>query len=135
MEQGGQSADPPLQLELEANAPSVGLARHAVSEFAEQAGADAGAVAIAVSEAVTNVVLHAYTDRPAGTINVSASRNGEGILVTVQDDGRGIAPNPDSPGLGFGLALVAHLADEIGIRAPADGGTTISMRFRYARSG
>jgi serine/threonine-protein kinase RsbW/stage II sporulation protein AB (anti-sigma F factor) len=127
MDAAGNSRD--LHLQLSAEPRSVGVARHAISDFAAASGADPGAVALAVSEAVTNAILHAYTNGSGGSIDVVARRNGSHLLVTVSDDGRGMMPNPDSPGLGFGLALVASVTDELGIAESADGGTTVRMRF------
>jgi anti-sigma regulatory factor (Ser/Thr protein kinase) len=121
-----------LQLQLAAEAGSVGVARHAVSDFAEEVGADADAVAVAVSEAVTNAVVHAYPADTGGEIVVEAKKNGTHMIVLVTDGGHGIRPNPDSPGLGYGLALVASLADEIAIADSPSGGTTVRMRFPLA---
>jgi two-component sensor histidine kinase len=126
----GETED--LQLRLEPVPTSVGVARHALSHFAETSGADAAAVAVAVSEVVTNAVVHAFRDSGEGTIEVMARRNGETLLVVISDDGSGIKPNPGSPGLGYGLALVASLAKEIGIAASDEGGTSVSMRFALA---
>jgi serine/threonine-protein kinase RsbW/stage II sporulation protein AB (anti-sigma F factor) len=119
-----------LELRLAAEPPSVAVARHAIAGFAAANGADPGAVAVAVSEAVTNAVLHAFADPDAGRIAVEARLNGvRGLVVVVSDDGHGITPNPDSPGLGFGLALAASLADEVAIERPPAGGTRVRMRF------
>lgn len=118
-----------LHLQLSAEPRSVGVARNAVNEFAEAHGADPWAVSLAVSEAVTNCVLHANIDESSGSIDVAAHRNDSRLIVTVSDDGRGIRPNPDSPGLGFGLALVASVTDEMGIAESPEGGTTVRMSF------
>ncbi len=122
----------PLQLRLEAAPESVRTARHAVKEYAEAVGADAEAVAVAVSEAVTNAVLHGFDDRPGGQIVIDARLRRDGLTVLVSDDGGGIHPNPNSPGLGLGLSMLAALADEMGIQASPTGGTRVSMRFSAA---
>ena len=132
MSLAGETQPTSLQLELAANPGSVGVARHAVAEFAGENGADADAVAVAVSETVTNAVVHAFADRPPGCVEVRAKLNGEGLLVIVSDDGNGINPNPNSPGLGFGLALVASVAEEMGITRSPQGGTSVRMRFAAA---
>jgi anti-sigma regulatory factor (Ser/Thr protein kinase) len=120
-----------LDLELISAPGSVGVARHAVSDLAERAGADVEAVAVAVSEVVTNAILHAFKENAGdeATIELRAHVNGESLLVEIDDNGTGIKPNPGSPGLGYGLALVASLADEIGIAASPGGGTRVQMRF------
>ncbi len=121
------------ELQLAADTGSVRVARRAASEYAAECGIDPDAVALAVSETVTNAVVHAYRgDHPSGATGEIALRlkhNGEGIVVTVADGGDGIRPNPDSPGLGYGLALVASLADEVAIARSELGGTAVRMRF------
>jgi serine/threonine-protein kinase RsbW/stage II sporulation protein AB (anti-sigma F factor) len=92
-----------------------------------------GDVALAVSEACTNVVMHAYTKGNDGPFHVAAEHNGERVCVTVSDDGGGMVPRPDSPGLGLGLPLIASLTDALEVRQRASGsGTVVSMRFSPA---
>ena len=105
--------------------------RHAMAEFARTSGADehqCEAVRLAVSEAVTNVVLHAYGQQ-TGVVHVSASIAGSEMWVTVADDGRGInAPSP-RPGLGQGLALIGAVSNSIAILRRPSGGTELRLRF------
>ena len=115
-----------------AQADQVRLARHEVEACAREQGAvDPAAVALAVSEAVTNAVIHAYVDeaRP-GDVEVSVERHpGNGLEIHVLDDGRGMLPRSDSPGLGVGLPLVARLAEAFRVEARPSGGTVVSMTF------
>ena len=130
----GERARTSLQLSLKAEPASVGEARHAVAKFAREHGADGDDVALAVSEGVSNAVIHAFRGREPGEIEVSAVADGDKVVVTVADDGVGVSPNPDSPGLGLGLALIGSLAD--GVELDGDGrGTSLVMRFprRLAR--
>jgi anti-sigma regulatory factor (Ser/Thr protein kinase) len=110
---------------------SVPALRHAVVDFARAAGADAEqceAVQLAVSEAVTNVVLHAYGDE-GGLIHVSATVAGSELWVLIGDDGRGLnAPSP-CPGLGQGLALIGAVSDSIAVLRRPSGGTELRLRF------
>jgi anti-sigma regulatory factor (Ser/Thr protein kinase) len=121
----------PLELDLPADAASVGAARHAIAEYVAGSTVDRLAVEIAVSEAVSNAVLHAYRDgTPAGRIAVRA-RFGDGLLhLEVADGGVGMAPRPDSPGLGLGLPLIAQLAAQVEI--VSEQGTTVLMDFGLA---
>jgi anti-sigma regulatory factor (Ser/Thr protein kinase) len=60
----------------------------------------------------------------------------EWIEVRVTDDGSGMAPRNDSPGLGLGLPLIRHLTDQFDHRLPPGSvGTEPWMRFRLAPSG
>jgi anti-sigma regulatory factor (Ser/Thr protein kinase) len=103
-----------------------------VEAYAREHGAiDPNGIALAVSEAVTNAVIHAYVDEPRpGDVEVVAERHpGDGLEIHVCDDGRGMMPRSDSPGLGVGLPLVAKLAQRFRVETRPTGGTTVSMVF------
>jgi anti-sigma regulatory factor (Ser/Thr protein kinase) len=88
---------------------------------------------LAISEAVSNAVIHAYRDRERpGTVTVSVEvRPAEAVEVVVGDEGLGMSPRSDSPGLGLGLSLIATLADQVEHRSPPDGsGMELWMCFR-----
>jgi serine/threonine-protein kinase RsbW/stage II sporulation protein AB (anti-sigma F factor) len=112
-------------------AGSVPLARSALVAMARSAGAgdeQLEAVRLAVSEALTNAVIHAYPDR-AGRIHVVAwAARGE-FMVEIADDGLGFQTHTATPGLGMGLGLISQLTDEFTIRQPHSGGTAVRMRF------
>jgi serine/threonine-protein kinase RsbW/stage II sporulation protein AB (anti-sigma F factor) len=114
-------------------AASVAEARSTVAEFAQAAGATAdalAAVSLAVSEAVTNAVLHAYLDRETpGMVEVRARREDEQVVVVVSDEGRGMLPRTDSPGLGLGLPLIAQMTQSLEVHDRKGGGTEIRMSF------
>ena len=113
-------------------ATSVGKARSAIGAFGAEAGLEDGLVhnlKVAVSEAATNVVLHAYVGREVSDFAVRVRVQDGRIEVVVRDWGRGMIPRPDSPGLGLGLPLIANLADSLEVAVPDDGGTELRMRF------
>jgi serine/threonine-protein kinase RsbW len=87
------------------------------------------AVVLAVSEAATNVVLHAYHGSPdPGDIEVTGTLTAE-IVVTVSDSGGGLRPRGDSPGLGLGLAVIAQQADRLDMLESPAGGVEMRMYF------
>ena len=87
-------------------------------------------VALAVSEAVTNAVNHAYIDREPGLFRVRIEFTDDELEVVVEDDGRGMMPRPDSPGLGLGLPVIATVADRFDTRSDPESGCRICMWFR-----
>ncbi|HEX8978051.1 MAG TPA: ATP-binding protein [Solirubrobacteraceae bacterium] len=126
-----QSVAKNLTLTFRAEPESVTAARHALSDFAEDAGADRGkleAVRLATSEALTNAVLHAYPEEP-GQIYVTAAVVSGELWVLIGDDGHGLEPGTNRPGLGLGLGLISQVTDELAIVPRASGGTEVRMRF------
>jgi anti-sigma regulatory factor (Ser/Thr protein kinase) len=110
---------------------SIPDARSAVTQLATRsgiAGEPLEAIRLAVTEAVTNAVKHAYTEQ-IGAFHVTAAVTGEELWVLVADDGSGYKTRARSPGLGWGLALIAQHSEEYVITERADGGTEVRMRF------
>jgi serine/threonine-protein kinase RsbW len=118
-----------LDVDLPAEPRSASQARRAVLDALTGIAVDRDAISMVVSEAVTNAVVHAYRDRPQpGRVHVIASLDDEGVAVAVDDDGLGMRPRGDSPGVGLGLPLMGDLADhiEVSSRGP---GTRIAAFF------
>src|SRR3954447_26053791 len=98
------TATPDLELKLPARAENVADVRHAFGGFAEALSVDEQTLAdikLAITEACTNVVIHAYEDDEDGALEVDASIDDRRLTVVIRDRGRGIVPRPDSPGLGL----------------------------------
>ncbi|HEY8465896.1 MAG TPA: ATP-binding protein [Solirubrobacterales bacterium] len=116
-----------------AEADRVAELRAHAQELLEAHGIDAATlsdVSVAISEAATNVVVHAYVDREPGPMELRVEIRHGAVVVTVADRGRGMQPRADSPGLGIGLPLIGKLASAVDMRAGPDGvGTEISMTF------
>ena len=118
-----------LDVDLPAEPQSASQARRAVLDALRGIAVDRDAVGVVVSEAVTNAVVHAYRDRERpGQVHVSASLEDDGVEVAVADDGIGLRPRADSPGVGLGMPLIADLADRVDITATHPG-TRIAAHF------
>ena len=120
-----------LTLSLEAVPENIPIARRAAVDYARACKADIHRVALAVSEAVTNVVSHGYRDRPPGPLRLRAELEDSDLVVTVADEGLGMKPKPDSQGLGMGLALIGSTAADIHLH-DTDNGLSVTMRFPCA---
>jgi anti-sigma regulatory factor (Ser/Thr protein kinase) len=93
-------------------------------------------VRLAVSEAVTNVVIHSYRDDPEpGNIEITAAWSQEQLRVIVSDNGQGCTPRHDSPGLGMGLPIIAQVTDGFELRNREPRGTELHMCFRIPQAG
>jgi GAF domain-containing protein len=127
-----QAPPPRREWRLPAEPDNVPRARRAVREFAVSHGAmdpAVGNLSLAVTEAVTNAVLHAYIGCDAGEVLVVAQASADEVVICVLDDGRGMQPRPDSPGLGMGLPMIGQLTTSVDIRERPGGGTEVRMRF------
>ncbi len=133
----GRDLPPVLTESYPAVAGSVASARETLAQFAAAAGAEQeqiDAVRLAVSEAVTNAVLHAYRDRPGHVTIAAWAVNGE-LWVLIADDGSGLRAASDRSGLGLGLALIQQVSDQLTIVERAGGGTELRVRFAIAGEG
>ena len=85
---------------------------------------------LAVSEAVSNVIVHGYRQTPqSGDFSVSVEWDLDLLWVTVRDHGCGMRPRMDSPGAGLGLPLIANVTDSFSVTAMPEGGTEVCMTF------
>lgn len=88
---------------------------------------------LAVTEACTNVVRHAYTGDEAddqSALRVELRPQPRGMLVVVEDRGRGVGPSPDGGGPGLGLPLIAALTEDLEISSgPGSRGSRVAMSF------
>jgi anti-sigma regulatory factor (Ser/Thr protein kinase) len=123
---------PDVELRIPARAENIAVVRHTFGALGDAMAVDARTLAdlsLAVTEACTNVVVHAYPDGE-GEMEVEAFvRDGE-IEVVVRDEGCGIVPRADSPGLGLGLPLIASLAQSVNLGRDARDRTEVRMTFR-----
>jgi serine/threonine-protein kinase RsbW len=123
---------PDMQLALPARAENIAIVRHAFGALGEAYALDTQTLSdirLAVTEACTNVVVHAYPDAEEGQMEVLATLLGDELTVVVRDEGEGIGPRPDSPGLGLGLPLIASLAESVQLGRNEDELTEVRMTF------
>lgn len=135
-----------LKLEFPSRSANEALARASVAAFASQMDPtldELGDIRTAVSEAVTNVIVHAYPDT-VGVVWLRARiLDGEYLEITVKDKGRGIedvdrARQPlfttggeDRSGMGF--TIMESFTDRLRIRSAPGKGTTVTMQRRIRR--
>ena len=134
-----RESGPALDAVYPAEPTRVAEIRRDVANIAAIFGADETAllrITLAVSEAATNAILHAYRGDPVDRdVRVLVSHADEFLDVSIRDAGVGMSPRPDSPGLGLGLGLMAHEASHCEIRSSPSGGTEVVLRFELPRGG
>jgi anti-sigma regulatory factor (Ser/Thr protein kinase) len=125
-----QSSD--VRLNLPARPENVAVVRHVLGAFAEALHLPLEVVEdmrLAVTEACTNVVRHAYDGTDLGQLEIIIRPAGDVLDVIVSDHGRGIGPSPDTTGPGLGLPLIAALADSLEIQHAPRAGSRLAMTF------
>lgn len=119
-----------LQQRMAPFAENIAAVRRDVRNCATQLGAaDPDGIALVVSEALTNAVVHAYTDVPPQDIEVTVEEAADMVVITVADRGRGMQPRSDSPGLGLGLPLIASMSQRFDVEQRPEGGTRLTLWF------
>lgn len=119
-------------LSLPARATSLAVVRHVLSGVLDVWPVDRALlddVQIAVAEACSNVVTHAYRDQPAGRLEVHGGVSDGHVVVSVRDHGSGFAPRTDSPGLGLGFPLIGALTESLQVGTVDDGSNEVRMTF------
>lgn len=112
-----------------AGAEHIASIRAAARGFAEDHDAERPAdVALCVTEAATNVVLHAYRDGP-GPLHLRGAVDAKFVYFVVADEGCGLVPRPESSGLGAGLRIIALTARKFALEPGEPAGTVARMGF------
>ena len=94
---------------------------------------------LALTEAASNSVRHAYGDRDAGVVDISYQLFSDRLVIEVTDEGEGFDPaeaEGDAAELsegGLGIAIIRAIADEVEIGAQP-GGKGSRLRFEKALS-
>lgn len=125
------SADERIHLTLAARPENVAVVRHVLGAFHELRPfrtERADEITLAVTEAASNVVVHAY-GQDDGPLLVSAGVAGTHLTVRIGDHGRGMTSPSLRPGLGVGLPLIRSLSERLEISECEGGGTVLDMEF------
>jgi len=125
------------------------LARMCVAAFAAQLDPtveEINDIKAAVSEAVTNCIVHAYRDT-IGDIDIKLRITGDDTLyIKISDKGVGIpdigqamqpmfTTSPEGERAGLGFAVMESFTDSLKVRSKPDKGTTVTMTKTLHRRG
>ena len=134
-----------MELTFTALAENEAFARMVVSAFLVRANPTLGVlseVRTAVSEAVTNAIVHAYDDE-AGKVRLRAAMQGDLLRIEVEDYGRGMedvnramepfyTTQPDKERTGMGFSLMQSFMDSVEVQSAVGSGTLVVMCKRLA---
>jgi serine/threonine-protein kinase RsbW len=133
-----ERAETDVKLTLPARPENVAVIRYVLGAFAEALQLPDELVEdlrLAVTEACTNVVRHAYPPGMPGPVEVSIRPEADVVSVVVEDRGRGIGTSGDTSGPGLGLPLIGAIADDVELRPVPGGGSRVAMTFARPRPG
>ncbi len=119
------------------------FARVVIAAFAVQLSPTVAQIAdvkTAVSEAVTNAIVHGY-EGTRGMVTMHAVIDGMTLTIEVRDNGRGIqnvkkamepffTTHPEQERSGMGFAVMQTFMDEVDVRSTPGSGTSVSLRKR-----
>ena len=134
-----------VAVEFLSRSSNEGFARVAAAGFAAQLDPtldELGDIKTAVSEAVTNAIVHAYPDKLGKIVLKLKIREGNVLEITVRDWGKGIediqqAREPlfttgGEERSGMGFTIMESFMDRVNIRSAVNRGTSVVMRKRIA---
>lgn len=136
-----------MKLEFDSRSCNEGFARVAVASFMTQLNPTLEEVAdvkTAISEAVTNCVVHGY-EGEVNKITVECRIEDNEIFISVIDNGCGIenveqameplfTTKPDSERSGMGFAFMEAFMDEVRVESAEGAGTKVSMRKKIGQT-
>lgn len=130
-----------MELQFDASAQNEAFARMVISAFLAKANPTISVVSeirTAVSEAVTNAVVHAYTDGQDGMIIMRAILDEREVNIEIQDFGCGIedvakamtpfyTSKPEQERTGMGFSLMLSFMDRVQVQSLTGTGTIVKM--------
>ena len=133
-----------MELRFEALPENESFARMVISAFLIQKNPPLNSVSevrTAVSEAVTNSIVHAYREKQGGLVILRAEIREEQLLLEIEDYGCGIADieramqpfytsQPEEERTGIGFALMQSFMDSVSVSSVVNGGTCVKMAKR-----
>ena len=135
-----------MRLEFDSRSINEGFARVAVAAFLAELNPTLDELAdikTAVSEAVTNAIIHGY-ENEAGKVSLLCRIDGEEIEIVVSDTGKGIADveqakapffttKPELERSGMGFAFMEAFMDDVQVESELEKGTAVYMKKRIGR--
>ena len=115
------------------------LAAAAVAEK-DTTVAELDEIKVAVSEAVSNAIIHGYGNDPQQYVEMSIGVSRQELLISIHDDGVGIAdieqamrPSYSTDRrMGLGFAFMQSFMDDVDVSSLPQAGTTVTMRKKLA---
>ena len=132
-------------IEFVSRSENEGFARVAVAAFVSQLDPtidELADVKTAISEAVTNSIIHGYENEKEGIIRIEAAISGNEVSITIIDNGRGIenvdqareplyTSRPDLERSGMGFTVMETFMDSLYVESEFGKGTRVIMKKKF----
>lgn len=136
-----------MKIEFDSRSCNESFARVSVAAFMTQLNPTLEEVAdvkTALSEAVTNAIVHGY-ENEVRTVTVRCRISGNELHIAVSDDGKGIediekameplfTTKPDCERSGMGFAFMEAFMDQVEVESEVGKGTTVTMTKKIGRT-
>ncbi|MCQ2560244.1 MAG: anti-sigma F factor [Clostridia bacterium] len=134
-----------VKIEFPAHPQNVALARSLVAALVAEADptlSELDELKVAVSEAVTNAVIHAYPENPQGLIELTACLESSRVTILIRDWGQGIADLPKAleadystqqERMGLGFSLMQAFSTEMEVKSESGQGTWVKLHKDLAK--
>lgn len=130
-----------MKLEFLSKSSNEAFARITVASFASQLDPNIEEISdikTAVSEAVTNCIIHGYEDK-VGIIKIECTLFSNSIYIEITDNGKGIediekakeplyTTKPELERSGMGFTIMENFMDELKIESVKGVGTKVTMK-------
>ncbi|MBS5950429.1 MAG: anti-sigma F factor [Clostridium sp.] len=137
--------DNKICIELMSKSQNEGFARVAVAAFVSQLDPtieELSDVKTAVSEAVTNSIIHGYENKKEGIIRIEASISANEVTISVEDFGKGIdnieqameplyTSKPELERSGMGFTVMESFMDNLEVVSEDGKGTKVIMKKKF----
>ena len=137
--------DNKVKIEFESKSQNEGFARVAIAAFVSQLDPtieEITDVKTAVSEAVTNSIIHGYQNRTDGIVEVEAILEGNEITIIISDKGKGInniemameplyTSRPDLERSGMGFTVMETFMDGLEVESEEGKGTRVVLKKKF----
>ena len=138
-------SDNKMSIEFVSKSQNEGFARVAVAAFVAQLDPtidEINDVKTAVSEAVTNSIIHGYENREDGLIRIDAEINENEVTLVISDNGTGIddigqameplyTSRPDLERSGMGFTVMETFMDELKVESEKGIGTKVVVKKKF----
>ena len=136
-----------MALEFLSKAKNEGFARVSVAAFVAQLDPtmdEISDVKTAVSEAVTNAIIHGYNSQEDGIIRIESEIYENEVTIVISDKGKGIenieqameplyTSRPETNHAGMGFTFMEAFMDELEVTSTSGQGTKVKMRKKIER--